>query len=345
MKWVSWTQAMRTITPRLPGSLLLLMTCCVNASGHPLTLADCASIADATKRLACFDALAADALGKTAQTPAQRPVPGEVRPTRGESDWLARHWELDPAHRLGTFIFRPHQDNYLLIANYSSSPNEAPFSPFRGLAPEVGRLSRVELKFQLSFKIKLLQDISPQHADLWFGYTQQSNWQAYDLKASSPFRDNNYQPELMGVIPVGFQLLGMRARFVNFGLVHESNGQTLSLSRSWNRFYAQLGMENGNFALSARLWKQLGSNEDNPDIVDYMGHGDVGGTYRRNGHEFSVSARRNFRTGRGAVRAGWAFPLNTHIKGYLQAFSGYGHSLIDYNHSQTTLGIGVLITE
>jgi phospholipase A1 len=336
---------MRTIIPRLPGSLLLLVTCCANASEHPLSLGDCASIVDAEKRLACFDTLAADALGKTTQTPAQRPVPKEVQLPQRESDRLARHWELDPAHKQGTFIFRPHLENYLLIANYISSPNEAPFSPFKGLAPEADRLSKVELKFQLGFKMKLLEDISPQHADLWFGYTQQSNWQAYNRRASSPFRDTNYQPELMGVIPVHFQLLGMRARFVNFGLVHQSNGQTLSLSRSWNRFYTQLGMEKGNFTLSARVWKQFGNNEDNPDIADYMGYGDVGGTYRRNGHEFSVFARRNFRTGRGAVRAGWAFPFNTHLKGYVEAFSGYGQSLIDYNHSQTTIGVGVLVSE
>jgi phospholipase A1 len=104
-------------------------------------------------------------------------------------------------------------------------------------------------------------------------------------------------------------------------------------------------MEKGNFTLSARVWKQFGNNEDNPDIADYMGYGDVGGTYRRNGHEFSVFARRNFRTGRGAVRAGWAFPFNTHLKGYVEAFSGYGQSLIDYNHSQTTIGVGVLVSE
>jgi phospholipase A1 len=56
-------------------------------------------------------------------------------------------------------------------------------------------------------------------------------------------------------------------------------------------------------------------------------------------------ARRNLRTGHGAVRAGWAFPLVAHLKGYVEAFSGYGQTLIDYNHSQTTIGIGVLVSE
>ncbi|MDB5770561.1 MAG: phospholipase [Burkholderiales bacterium] len=332
---------MRTIVRRSLDSFLLLMTGSAIASEHPLLLSDCAHIVDAARRLACFDRLAENVLGKNTAPPEQRAAPS----TQGEPIRLARHWELDPAYKQGLFLFRPHHENYLLIANYSSSPNEAPFSPFRGLAPEVGNLSRVEMKYQLGFKMKLLEDVSTQRADLWFGYTQQSNWQAYNRKASSPFRDTNYQPELMGVLPVDFRLAGMRARFVNLGVVHQSNGQALSLSRSWNRIYAQIGMEQGNFTLVARIWKQLGNNSDNPDILDYMGYGDVAGTYRWKEHELSLIARHNFRTGRGAIRAGWAFPLAMHLKGYVEAFSGYGQSLLDYNHSQATIGIGVLVSE
>jgi phospholipase A1 len=330
-------------------SLLLLMAGGAFASEHPLTLADCAMIDDAGQRLACFDRLAASSLGKNTESPPQRstaPTPATV--AQSETDFLARHWELDPAHKLGVFVFRPHQQNYLLVANYMSAPNEAPFSPSKGLAPQAAGLSKVEVKYQLGFKMKLLQDISRRHADLWFGYTQKSNWQAYNHKASSPFRDTNYQPELMAVVPVDFRLAGMRARFVNVGLVHESNGQAMSLSRSWNRLYAQLGMESGNLTLSARIWKRInteGANDDNPDILDYMGHGDVDGTYRWKGHEFSVRARRNFRTGKGALQVAWAFPLTTHLKGYVQAFSGYGQSLIDYNYSQATIGAGILVSE
>jgi phospholipase A1 len=305
-------------------------------------------IVDDGQRLACFDRLAASSLGKNSHSSAQPIAPAQAPTTQKKTDFLARHWELDPAYKQGEFVFRPHHENYLLIVNYMSNPNEAPFSPFKGLAPQALDLSKVEVKYQLGFKLKLLEDISWQHADLWFGYTQQSNWQAYNHKASSPFRDTNYQPELMAVVPVDFRLAGMRARFVNVGLAHQSNGQTLSLSRSWNRVYAQLGMDSGKFTLSARIWKRLkteGADDDNPDILDYMGYGDVEGTYRWKDHEFSLRARRNFRTGNGALQLAWAFPLTTHLKGFVQAFSGYGQSLIDYNYSQKTIGIGILVTE
>ena len=206
-------------------------------------------------------------------------------------------------------------------------------------------LQDTEAKFQLSFKMKLLEDVAGTPADFWFGYTQESNWQVYNGKASRPFRETDYQPELMMVAPVDFNLVGMRARFVSLGFVHQSNGQTSTLSRSWNRIYAQMGMEKGDFTLTGRIWKRLrekSHEDDNPDILDYMGHSDVVGTYRWNGHEFSLLTRYNFHSYRGAAQAGWAFPLAKNIKGFVEVFSGYGHSLIDYNHSQKTVGLGLL---
>jgi phospholipase A1 len=194
--------------------------------------------------------------------------------------------------------------------------------------------------------MKVLETIAKTPVDLWFGYTQQSFWQAYSKHASSPFRETNYQPEVMLVAPLDFNLLGLRARFVNIGFVHQSNGQTATLSRSWNRLYLQTGWERGNFSLLTRVWTRTDEDDfpdDNPDILDYMGHGDIMATWRKNGHQLSMMARRNFDTGRGAVQLGWAFPVVSRLKGYVQVFSGYGQSLIDYNSYQNTVGVGVLL--
>jgi phospholipase A1 len=337
----------KKLLPLLLGGIPML------AFAAPASLRDCALIADNGARLACFDRLASDdggqgrAPGQPAPSPAMPPGDSAARINGpATSSYLADHWELGADNKRGVFAFRPHRANYLL-ATYTRSPNDAPYRPFRALTPDAHGISHAELTFQLGFKTKILENPAGLPADLWFGYTQQSFWQATNHGASSPFRESNYQPELMAVVPTSLDLLGTKVRFLNVGLVHQSNGQVSTLSRSWNRMYVQAGLERGDFSLLARVWKRLDeavASDNNPDIIDYMGYGDLFGAYRLHGHEFSALARHNFRTNKGALQLGWAFPLSGKLSGYVHLFSGYGQSLIDYNYSQKVIGFGVLIT-
>lgn len=328
------------------------------ANGLEVQLERCAVLADPTGRLACYDKLAhvtapiaGAAEASPAAAPAATPAIPVTLPLLAASDApppqpLSRailHWELDPAAKRGAFNFRPHRDNYLLLANYSTSSNDAPFQDF---TPAGIKAQHAELTYQLSFKVKLLEQAASLPLDLWFGYTQQSYWQAYNRPASSPFRETNYQPELIITTPLRLALGPLELRYANLGLVHQSNGQTASLSRSWNRIYGEVGAEHGDFGLALRLWHRLDSaaeNNDNVDIVNYMGHGDLRATYRFKGNEVSLTARRNFHHRHGSLQFGWAFPIAANLKGYLQGFSGYGQSLIDYNYSQKSLGGGFLV--
>jgi phospholipase A1 len=254
------------------------------------------------------------------------------------------HWELGEKNRRGTFVFRPHNPNYL-VANRSYRPNEEPYKPFRA-ADFAGKLSHAELEFQLGFKMKVVETAFELPVDLWFGYTQNSFWQAGNSAASSPFRETNYQPEVMLVTPLNASILGTNLKFLNLGFVHQSNGQSSTLSRSWNRFYAQVGLERGPLSMTAKLWKRVNESieeDNNPDIANYLGHGELTGTYRMDGHEFSAMLRRNLHTKKGATQLGWAFPLAGPLKGYVHAFSGYGQSLIDYNYFQRSIGAGVMV--
>lgn len=374
---------MPALHTRLLPLLPLLVLNPVLAQQADATLSSCVRIADAGQRLACYDRLAgadqaaakasaatsmaasASANGATSATPAtaanaaaagSTPAVAQTDPeveaaldlspekTRGFS--LADHWELDQAHKRGVFNFRQHNNNYLMVTR-TAHPNSEPYRPFRDLEDLTSDLSHNELVFQLGFKMKLVESAFKKPVDLWFGYTQNSFWQAGDHKASSPFRETNYQPELMAVTPLNFNILGMHASFLNLGLVHQSNGQAGSLSRSWNRTYAQVGLERGGWTVVGRVWKRINESsqdDDNPDIVNYMGRGDLNVTYRSNGHDYSALIRRNFSTERGAVQLSWAFPLAGHIKGYAQYFSGYGQSMIDYNYYQNVVGVGLLGT-
>jgi phospholipase A1 len=310
-------------------------------------LARCAHIPDAGQRLACYDRLAGVGAPEPAPQPPSASLPATTTASASVSGAsLADVWELDPAHKRGVFNFRPNQPNYLM-ATRTAHPNNAPYRPFRDITKLGTDLAHSELVFQLGFKLKLVEDAFDKPFDLWFGYTQNSFWQAVNQQASSPFRETNYQPELMIVTPLHFSVLGMDARFLNLGFVHQSNGQSSTLSRSWNRVYAQAGFERGGWSVLGRVWKRINEaapEDDNPDIADTMGHGDLSITWRHDGSDLSVLLRHNFSTGRGAVQLAWAFPLAGHFKGYAQLFSGYGQSLIDYHYYQNVLGLGLLGT-
>ncbi|MBP1202315.1 phospholipase A1 [Duganella sp. 1411] len=358
-------------------ALALAQAAAPEASDLELRIDRCAVLGDASARLACYDGLARTTPGKLAAggaavgvpdpgkdsklvnalvmpastQPGEPPaktdaaVPAKVAelttiPPQDKVSRMVQWWELDRSAKRGVFNFRPHRDSYLLLANYSTSNNDTPFQEF---SPDGLKSKHVELMYQLSFKMKMIEQAFGWPVDLWFGYTQESFWQAYNKSESSPFRETNYQPELMLTTPLALNLGGVDVRFLTLGLVHQSNGQTSTLSRSWNRVYAQVGAEKGNFGVNFRLWRRLDnarSDNDNIDITDYLGHGDLSASYRFDGHELSVTARRNFHTSHGAIQAGWAFPLSANLKGYVQFFSGYGESLIDYNYAQKSLGAG-----
>ena len=75
-----------------------------------------------------------------------------------------------------------------------------------------------------------------------------------------------------------------------------------------------------------------------------------GGTarYGAGGKVLTLQARHSLRGGaksRGSLQLEWAYPLAGQLFGYVQLFSGYGDSLIDYNFRQTRLGVGVSLVE
>lgn len=344
-----------TATFKSLASLIALSAVSPLLYAAPASLADCVKVTENNARLACFDQLAA----ASAVQPVAQAAPAAVALSDADAEEiadaqstatapsrLASHWELGDLDNRA-LRFRPHYANYL-IASYSHAPNGEPYLPFRSLLKQEEGLSHAELAYQLSFKIKMIEQAFNKPLDLWFGYTQKSFWQAANHDASSPFRETNYEPEVMAVIPLKGSLLGVNARFAGLGFVHQSNGQAGSLSRSWNRTYAQLGVDSGNLSLVGRVWKRVSeaaADDNNPDIVDYMGRGDLMAAYHwDNGQELNATVRYNMSTNKSGVQIGYTYPIAGKVGAYVQLFSGYGQSLIDYNYFQRSVGFGFKVS-
>lgn len=316
----------------------------------------CTRITDTTARLACYDKAAGyqepirqPETQAVTQEPAQDATSTESAediPDAMASTYLERIWELSDATNNGQFRFRPYRPNYFLPWRHSSRPNQQPSSPTQPVTTAIP-IQNDEVRFQLSFKTKLIEGLFDTPTDLWFGYTQQSNWQLYNRGQSSPFRETNYEPELILSTPMNTRLLGMHWRLLNAGFVHQSNGRANPYSRSWNRFYLQAGLERGNFLLMVRPWYRLpesSAKDDNPDIRQYMGSGDIKATWIGENHTLSALGRYSVQGHRGALQLNWVFPVKGRLKGYAEYFNGYGENLIDYNHRQQVMALGVLIS-
>jgi phospholipase A1/A2 len=313
-------------------------------SDTPREMAECAKIEDAGERLKCYDNLA----GRKSEEPAPALESREKPPSEDGKrfSYFSHLWELEPETRRSRYSLSPHRSNYILPYSYNASPN---YEAVRAADPEAD-LKYEEVTFQLSLKVKVWEDIFSQKADLWVAYTQRSFWQFYNFEDSSPFRETDYEPELLLNLRTDYSFLGLRGRFINVGFNHQSNGQSKPLSRSWNRIVANAGFERGNFSLLLKGWYRIpesAENDDNPNMEDYLGYGEVWGYYFWKGNRFGIMLRNNlhFNTNRGAVQLEWSFPILERIGGYLQYFNGYGESLLDYNHRVNRIGIGFILRD
>ena len=304
------------------------------------------------ERLACYDERERKEAESAAETRSPTPVDRAQQSSESRAasspSVLEERWELRRELKRGAFNLVAYRPVYGLV-HWTSSTNEFPVSPTRSF--DTGgpfEIDNTEVKIQLSFKTKLIQNLLATDGDLWFGYTQVSYWQVANSGNSSPFRETNYEPEAMFVYPLQADLGGLRLRFAAVGLSHQSNGRAEPLSRSWNRLIGSLAAEFGPWSVAIRPWKRVfesdGQDNDNPDIEDFAGRGELIVTNRSRGHVFTLTARHSLRSGarsHGSAQFDWAFPIVGALNGRVQIFSGYGQNLIDYNHRQTTLGLGI----
>ena len=280
---------------------------------------------------------------------------------------LSRFWELQRGTDCDTFALRGYRPLTAgLVA--SNTVNRQPTSPgLNASATTSENYQRGETKLQLSVRTKIAKGLlkngpndDDDHDSLWVAYTQKSYWQIFNSELSRPFRTTDHEPELIYIYPHQVELPGgWNYRLSGLGLVHQSNGQSLPLSRSWNRVYLMgaaekvLGQESS-LRLQGRLWNRLreSGDDENPGIQNYVGRAELAGSWKvNNAHTVGVTLRHSLRSeARGSAMAEWLIaprssPNYTGLRYHVQIFSGYGDSLVDYNRRRTALSFGLSLVD
>ena len=226
-----------------------------------------------------------------------------------------------------------------------------------------------QVKFQVSLKYQFftpdgdLAKAVPWISNFYVAYTQQSFWD--NREPSGPFFDSSYRPELLWLHEqpdANWSWLPALSRFdLHLGLQHESNGKSGPDSRSVNIAYVRpvftfghgggsRGAEKFFVTVSPRVWGYLYRLDENPDIDEYRGYGDLRVIVGwRDGLQLST----NYRPGKDwdtpALELNLSHPLRKITGGsvdmyiYAQYFTGYGESLIGYDERGDSFRIGLAL--
>ncbi|MES2955831.1 MAG: phospholipase A, partial [Pseudomonadota bacterium] len=348
--------------------------------------------ADATAQLACFRTWAdaqAPAAAQTVQSlpPANAPsvqkaagglqLPGmapeapdgkRIGCRDSKYSELSRFWELQRGTDCDTFGIRGYRPISVAGA-VSDSINNNPSSPAAGHSVTTPfTYERSEVRLQLSVRTKVAKGLLTSAAgdeagsdSVWVGYTQQSYWQFFNGSISRPFRTTDHEPEVVYIYPHMIDLPGgWKYRLSGLGLTHQSNGQSLPLSRSWNRVYLMGAAEkdlggDASLTLQGRIWQRLresSGSDDNPGIADFIGRAEVTGLWQINKiHSLGMTVRHSLKSdARGSVKLEWmkastAIADSAALRYHVQLFSGYGDSLIDYNRRRNVLSVGLSLVD
>lgn len=183
----------------------------------------------------------------------------EVQLSRVDLDAIA------VAAQFGSRYFDLSEPNYFITAREK---------PKRTLQPGES-VNQVKFRVALRYPIVSFAGRGGE-SGFYLGYRQDSFWHLWE--ESAPFFDNNYNPH------VYFNFDGLDvvdsdwAPSIRVALDHQSNGRDGPESRSWNRVIA--GLDLGNYHRTPifghiRFWRPFSVSDQNTDIVDWAGRGEV----------------------------------------------------------------------
>jgi len=234
-----------------------------------------------------------------------------------------------------TYNLHAFRSNYLLPISYGTNRDYSNTSDTAKQNPK-----RVSVQFQFSLRYDFATNVFGLDGIYSLAYTQLSFWQSY--AKSAYFRESNYNPEIFFTIPNPWKNHNDYVKAFRFSLEHQSNGRGGKFERSWQYVAGSVYTQYKDIFIKLKGWVRIyGPRDYNPDLLNYLGHGSLQLLIPDRKSVFKFLLRSNF-SSHGAVKFSYSYPLaNTNgLFLYVQAFSGYGETLIDYNHYVNSCSIG-----
>ena len=258
------------------------------------------------------------------------------------------------------FNLMGHYENYMLLGGYS--PNRLIEKHWEDGVRDPSKdyvRDDNEAQFQLSIKVPLYSDFLGTGADLFTAYTQNSYWQVYDTEHSSPFRETNYMPELFLEWQPNKKFGDSTLIKSRFALIHQSNGQDVGQSRSWNRTEIFFLFQNNNIYYGFNAWDRWNEDEktdptategdDNEGLENYIGKQKYFVKYKSKNFNIMLAHQNDildYHPSKGNTKIDLTFPsINSNFDFFIRYFNGYGESLIDYNVKIERVSFGIMIAD
>lgn len=252
-----------------------------------------------------------------------------------------------------------HHQNFILMGGYSNSNLTEKHWDSNGARDYKRDYQRdaYEAQFQISIKIPLYSNFLGTKADLFTAYTQNSYWQVYDSAHSSPFRENNYMPELFLEWQPDTKMGDSTLKKVRLAVIHQSNGQDIGQSRSWNRTELHLLFQNSHLLYGLNLWDRWNEKtktdysqiegDDNEELEKYIGKQKYFIKYKTKKYSLALAYQNdifNYHKSLGNTKIDITFPsINKNFDFFIRYFHGYGESLIDYDVKVNRVSFGVIV--
>ena len=231
-----------------------------------------------------------------------------------------------------------YKQNYMLPYYYTNRPYQSIYSQQPGLTADNQPLNSSEFKGQISVAVPLVTDLfGDDDQSIDCAFTELIFWQTY--VESQYFRSTDTEIKLF------YKYHFHKNWLMNIAVDHQSNGKGIPLERSWNRVIGTFQFSGQHFYAESELWFPIFSSVSiaihNPDIEKYLGHDIFTFGYHLGKLTLAVALQNIEQLPLyGSVTVSAAYPMTDHLNFYLQYFSGYGQTLIEYDHPTQAGGVG-----